>query len=143
MCHVLCASESGYYHHNAHGYAQKRIHDQALLSHIRATHAEVKGEYGWPRIWRALITKGVRASKERVRKLMQLNGIYARGKRKFVVTTDSKHHLPIAPNARIRQFQLCCPQSSLDRRHHLYRNRGRLVLSSYGARFTQPPSGRL
>ena len=93
MCHVLCASESGYYHHNAHGYAQKRIHDQALLTHIRATHAEVKGEYGWPRIWRALITKGVRASKERVRKLMQLNGIYARGKRKFVVTTDSKHNM--------------------------------------------------
>ena len=104
MCHVLNVSESGYYHHNTHVCAQKRIHDQALLTHIRAIYAEVKGEYGWPRIWRALMAKGLTASKERVRKLMQLNGIYARGKRKFVVTTDSKHNLPIAPNARTAQF---------------------------------------
>ena len=97
-------SESGYYHHKAHACAQKRIHDQALLTHIRAIYAEVKGEYGWPRIWRALMAKGLTASKEHVRKLMQLNGIYARGKRKFVVTTDSKHNLPIAPNARTAQF---------------------------------------
>ena len=93
-------SESGYYHHNTHVCAQKRIHDQALLTHLRAIDAEVKGEYGWPRIWRALMVKGVSASKARVRKLMQLNGIYARDKRKFMVTTDSKHNLPIAPNAR-------------------------------------------
>ena len=109
MCYVFNVSESGYYHHNAHACAQKRIHDQALLTYIRAIDAEVKGEYGWPRIWRALMAKGVSASKERVRKLMQLNGIYARGKRKFVVTTDSKHNLPIAPNARTAQFQSYCP----------------------------------
>jgi putative transposase len=29
---------------------------------------------------------------------MKLHGIKARGKRKFVVTTDSKHDLPIAQN---------------------------------------------
>ena len=42
--------------------------------------------------------------KERVRKLMQRHGIKARGKRKFVVTTDSKHSLPIAPNLLERNF---------------------------------------
>ena len=109
MCHVLNVSESGYYHHNTHVCAQKRIHDQALLTHIRAIYAEVKGEYGWPRIWRALMAKGLTASKERVRKLMQLNGIYARGKRKFVVTTDSKHNLPIAPDLLQRNFNPAAP----------------------------------
>ena len=89
MCHVLNVSESGYYHHNTHVCTQKHIYDQALLTHIRAIYAEVKGEYGWPRIWRALMVKGVSASKERVRKLMQLNGIYARGKRKFGQVTSS------------------------------------------------------
>ena len=35
---------------------------------------------------------------------MQRHGIKARGKRKFVVTTDSKHALPIAPNLLNREF---------------------------------------
>jgi putative transposase len=36
---------------------------------------------------------------------MQRNGgIKARGKRKFVLTTDSKHDLPIAPNLLARDF---------------------------------------
>ena len=47
---------------------------------------------------------GHRVGKERVQKLMQRHGIKARGKRKFVVTTDSKHDLPVAPNLLNRNF---------------------------------------
>jgi len=36
---------------------------------------------------------------------MKQHGIKARGKRKFVMTTDSKHNLPIAPNLHNRKFQ--------------------------------------
>lgn len=36
---------------------------------------------------------------------LKQHGIKARGKRKFVVTTDSKHNLPIAPNLLNRNFQ--------------------------------------
>jgi putative transposase len=35
---------------------------------------------------------------------MKRHGIKARGKRKFVATTDSKHDLPIAPNLLNRDF---------------------------------------
>jgi transposase InsO family protein len=42
--------------------------------------------------------------KDRVQRLMQLHGIRARGKRKFVVTTDSKHGLPVAENLLARDF---------------------------------------
>ena len=95
MCRVLDVSESGYYRHCSHVSVKSRINDTALLTHIRAMHAEVKGEYSWPRMWKALQAKGIKVSKERVRQMMKQNGIQARGKRKFVVTTDSKHHLPI------------------------------------------------
>ena len=71
---------------------------------IKAIHAEVKQEYGWPKMWKELLARGIRVGKERVRKLMQRYGIKARGKRKFVVTTDSKHDLPIAPNLLARDF---------------------------------------
>jgi transposase InsO family protein len=55
-------------------------------------------------MWKELQARGMRVGKERVRLLMQRNGIKARGKRKFVVTTDSKHDLPIAPNLLNRDF---------------------------------------
>jgi putative transposase len=77
--------------------------------HIKAIHAETKGEYGWPRIWKELLVRGIRVGKERVRKLMNLHGIQARTKRKFKATTDSNHHLPVAPNLLERQFIASTP----------------------------------
>lgn len=111
-CEVLDVSSSGYFEHWRRKEAsqpgkpgtQKRLNDIALLVNIRAIHAEVKGEYGWPRMWKELLAQGLRVGKERVRRLMQRYGIQARGKRKFVVTTDSKHNLPIAPNMLNRNF---------------------------------------
>ncbi len=36
--------------------AQRRgMSNDALLAHIKAIHAEVKGEYGWPRMWKELL----------------------------------------------------------------------------------------
>lgn len=111
-CEVLGVSASGYFEHwrrkdadkPSRPGANKRISNEALLVHIRAIHAEVKGEYGWPKMWKELLARGIRVGKLRVQKLMQQNNIKAKGKRKFVVTTDSKHDLPIAPNLLERNF---------------------------------------
>jgi putative transposase len=44
---------------------------------------------------------------------MQKHGIQARGKRRFrVVTTDSKHNLPIAPNVLDRNFTVAAPNQA-------------------------------
>jgi putative transposase len=61
MCQVLDVSESGYYHHWARGTACHRIPDDELLTHNRAIHCDVKGEYRWPRMWNALQAKGISA----------------------------------------------------------------------------------
>lgn len=71
----------------------------------------MRGEYGWPRIWHQLKANGVKVGKYRVQQLMQANGIRARGKRKFVVTTDSKHNLPIAENLLQRNFTPVAPNT--------------------------------
>ena len=79
--------------------------DEALLVHIRAVYAETRGAYGWPRIWRELVKRGVRVGKQRVQRLMQKHGIRARGRRRFrVATIDSRHTLPVAPNRLDRNF---------------------------------------
>ncbi len=114
LCDMLEVSPSGFHQHRQRKHSRqphchRRISNDALLSNIKAIHAEVKGEYGWPKIWKALLAKDVRVGKERVRKLMQQHGIRARGKRKFVVTTDSKHNLPIAPNLLQRNFTVAAP----------------------------------
>jgi putative transposase len=86
-----------------------RLSNEALLAHIRAIHAEVKGEYGWPRVWKELLARGIRVGTDRVQRLMRLHGIKVRGKRKFVVTTDSRHDLPVAPNLLARDFHPSAP----------------------------------
>ena len=112
QCRVLGVSVAGYHEHFVRlATAAQRSHlsDDALLVHIKAIHAEVRGAYGWPRIWRELLARGIRVGKERVQKLMQLHGIRAKGKRRFKVTTDSKHDSPISPNLLNREFTVAEP----------------------------------
>ena len=45
-----------------------------------------------------LLARGIRVGKGRVQRLMQQHGIKAKTKRKFVVTIDSRHSLPVAPD---------------------------------------------
>ena len=98
---VLQVSAAGYHAHlvrRASGAQQRHLSDEALLVHIKALHADTRGAYGWPRVWRELLVRGVPVGKDRVQKLMQLHGIRAKGKRRFKVTTNSNHKLPISPN---------------------------------------------
>jgi len=111
QCGVLGVSASGYFAQladpdpKASSGKDRRLSDEAVLAHIKAAHAGSKGEYGWPRIWKELLARGVRVGKDRIQKLMKQHGIKARGKRRYVVTTDSRHNLPIAPNLLDRNFQ--------------------------------------
>ena len=105
MCRVLDVSESGYRSWKRGGRAvRKRLTDAQMLALIQAIHAEFKGSYGSPRMVRELRARGYPASKERVERLMQENGIKAKHKRRYKVTTDSKHDLPVAPNLLERNF---------------------------------------
>ena len=114
QCRVLEVSVSGYGQYRARQSASGsaivgRLSDMALLVHVRAIFHEMKGAYGWPRVWRELAARGVRAGKERVRKLMRAHGLRARGKKKFKVTTDSGHGFPVSPNLLERKFNVEAP----------------------------------
>lgn len=110
MCDVLDVSISGYRAWKRGGQPdRKRLTDSQMLALIQAIHAELKGAYGSPRMMRELRTRGFSASKERVERLMRDNGIYARHKRRYKVTTDSKHGLPVAENLLARNFTPTAP----------------------------------
>lgn len=98
---------AGFHEHQArkiNHVAHRSLTDAALLVHIRAAHVRSRGSYGWPRIWRCLLADKVCVGKDRVQKLMRLNGIIGRGKRRFKVTTDSAHSLPISKNLLDQRF---------------------------------------
>ena len=116
QCRALNVSASGYRQYRARQtrdvsslQAGRRIGDAALLVHVKAIFNGVKGAYGWPRIWRELQDRGIRAGKERVRKMMKTHGLQARGKRKFKATTNSSHRLPVSPNLLERKFSVDAP----------------------------------
>jgi putative transposase len=112
QCRVLQVSVAGYHEHfvrRASTAQRRHLSDDALLVHIKVIHAQSRGGYGWPRVWKELLARGIRVGKQRVQKLMQLHGIRAKGKRRFKVTTDSNHKLPIAPNLLNREFAVAVP----------------------------------
>ena len=112
QCRVLQVSAAGYHEHvvrSASNAQRRHLSDDALLVHIKAIYAQMRGAYGWPRIWRALLAGGIRVGKQRVQKLMRQHGIRAKGKCRYKVTTDSNHDLPIAPNLLERQFTVAKP----------------------------------
>ncbi|MBN9683956.1 IS3 family transposase [Corallococcus sp. NCSPR001] len=48
--------------------------------------------------------QGQKVGRHRVARLMREAGLRARGRRRFVRTTDSRHGLPVAPNVLARAF---------------------------------------
>ena len=113
MCKVLAVSESGYRAWRQGGTPNRtRLTDAQMLTWIRAIHEELKGAYGSPRMVRELRGRGIPASKERVERLMRQHGIRARHKRRYKVTTDSTHHLPVAANLLNRDFTPSAPNQT-------------------------------
>ena len=110
VCDVLDVSISGYRAWKRGGRPdRKRLTDAQMLALIQAIHAEIKGAYGSPRMMRELRVRGFSAGKDRVERLMRENGIYARHKRRYKVTTDSTHGLPVANNLLDRNFTPTAP----------------------------------
>jgi putative transposase len=106
MCEVLQVSRSGYYAWRGRPASARAVADQALVVEIKAAHKAGRGNYGSPRVHRALRQNGRRVGKKRVARLMNQEGIVATRRKKFVATTDSKHEDPIAPNVLNREFEV-------------------------------------
>ena len=76
------------------------------LVEMRAIHAETKQCYGSRKMKRALERVGQHVNHKRVERLMRQNGLVSRRfkRRRFKVTTNSNHGLPVAPNVLNREF---------------------------------------
>jgi transposase InsO family protein len=104
MSEVLEVSRSGYYAWLRHSESKSKQDDKILLQEIHAIYQESHRTYGSPRIYRELKRRGRNHGKKRIARLMRKDGLRAKTKRKFKMTTDSKHTFPVAPNLLNREF---------------------------------------
>jgi transposase InsO family protein len=107
MCRVLEVSVSGFYAYLGRPLAWRRVIDEVLMAQVRLAFAESGETYGAPRLLHALKAEGLPTSQKRVARLMREAGLQARPRRaRRVMTTDSTHAEPIAPNLLARQFDV-------------------------------------
>ena len=101
ICDCLNISRSGYYSYQLRNkYPGKReIANRKLTVKISDLYVEHKRRYGSPKITQCLRKDGENINHKRVERLMRLQGLYARRKKRFKsTTTNSRHINPIAPN---------------------------------------------
>ena len=113
MCLALVVSRSGYYAFKERPGSQQRVANERLLIEIKRVFWENNRNYGSPRIWDQLHRKEqIRCSENRVARLMRCHGLMAIQKRKFRVTTDSRHDYPVWPNILNRNFSVEKPNAA-------------------------------
>jgi putative transposase len=104
MCDTLGVSRSGYYSWLRSECSPRVQRERALREQIQAVHAQSRATYGSPRVTAALRAQGHVVGRHRVARVMRAAGLRGRQKSRFrIVTTDSRHDHPIAPNRLINQ----------------------------------------
>lgn len=112
MCEVLEVSRSGFYAWRSRPESERSKHQQDLVAEIRRIHADRDMKsYGSPRVHQELAARGKSCSENTVAALMRAHGLAAKTRKKYKVTTDSDHSLPLAENLLNREFE----QESPDR----------------------------
>lgn len=104
MCRVLHVSRSGYYIWLKSEPSKRTIENNKLIEQIHLIHKQSKETYGSPRITKELRARYYLVSRPRVARLMKKAKIRSITKKKFVVTTFSKHGFALSPNLLNREF---------------------------------------
>jgi putative transposase len=104
MCRVLGVSTSGFYAWQGRPVSQREQSNAQLLTQIQAIYTRSRETYGSPRIHAELHARGIVCSRGRVARLMRLNGVVARRRKRYKVTTKVDAQLPVAPNVLAREF---------------------------------------
>ena len=101
LCKLLEVSTSGYYAHLIREASPRQRKDLRVTTKVRAIHARTRGVYGSRRMQHELDET---IGRNRLARLMREHGLLARAPRRFRVTTDSGHALPVASNLLKQDF---------------------------------------
>ena len=111
MCELLSVSRSGFSAARAREPSKRSCDDKQLVEQIRCAQRKHRGCYGrrrmTPEISEVMDRK---INHKRIARLMREHGLQSHKRRRFrVVTTDSRHAHPVAPNVLERNFEALAP----------------------------------
>ena len=113
MCQMLKISQSGYQHWKVREPSAQLIRRERLKQRIFELYLEHNQMAGSPMITADLNDESefYGTSKNTVARLMREMKLKCKTVKKFVVTTDSKHDKPVAPNLLNRKFNVTTPNT--------------------------------
>jgi len=106
MCEVIKVSKSGFYRWMKRQREPLTKRERYLYIRILEAFEQSRQTYGSRRIYRTLKSWGVKCYENQVANIMRINGLKPKTKRKFKLTTDSRHSKNLAPNLLNRQFKV-------------------------------------
>lgn len=109
LCNTLSVSRPGYYAHSRRTPSKHATRDAVLGAKIVEIHTRSGKRYGSPRVHDELREEGEHVSRKRVSRIMKERDLRGKRRRRFRVTTESEHDMPVAPNVLARDFSASAP----------------------------------
>jgi len=106
LCSVLRVRRSGFYAWRKRPESERVRVNRELSIEVKSVFDGSRRRYGSPRVHAELQAKGKRFGRHRIARLMRLQGLQARARRRSIKTTDSKHSQPMPKNYLDRQFRV-------------------------------------
>lgn len=103
MCDLFGITRSGFYHYEKKSKEPDLIH-QELLAWTKKIAESSDYTYGSRRMKKGLNALGYPLGRDKAKKLMNEAGVFVRYRKKYKVTTNSKHKQPVFENKLNRQF---------------------------------------
>jgi len=111
MRRIMSVSASGYYAWLDRPLSKRAREEMRLEVEIKAAHKRTRQTYGPERLQHDLAEHGIRVGICRIKRIRRKLGLRCKQKRKFKVTTDSRHTLPVAENLLGQQFKVYEPNT--------------------------------
>lgn len=112
LCRVMGVSRSGFYDYERRIKQPPDPHHEELLDRVRRLSQAADHIYGSRRMSRALRVLGYAVGRRRATTLMREAGIWVRYRKRYRLTTQSRHRHPVCPNRLQRQFRVEKPNQA-------------------------------
>src|ERR1700683_5167349 len=104
LCEALDVSRSGFHAWLRRGPSARETADEGLIVKIRSSFLGSARTYGARRVWRDVLAEGLSCGLHKVERLMRMNALRARPRRRGLPKDDGARSLSVAPNLLDRQF---------------------------------------
>ena len=109
LCRMLSVQRSAYYDWRAEPGKVIPPQELVLRRRMKELFAASRGSLGSRMMMQNLREEGFEIGRDKTRRLMKVLKLKVKQKRKYKVTTDSKHKLPVAKNVLNREFSPSAP----------------------------------